>query len=224
MVEIEVTGLVYKKISEVSAKLLELGGISKDRKNAQQGYNFRGIDEVMNHLSPILSSVGLIILPRCITRTCSEKPSKNGGTLFYSVVEVEFDFIAVTDGSKHTVRTFGEAMDSGDKSTNKAMSAAYKYAAFQAFCIPTEGTPDADQESPAPATQAGPKKPQPDQSNAKNLATIRDAYAKYKATVTFSEDVVTKVSQADILTAQGLKDLYNQITLEIKSSKKQEST
>jgi hypothetical protein len=38
----------------------------------------------------------------------------------------------------------GEAMDSGDKSSNKAMSAAYKYAAFQAFCIPTEGDNDAD--------------------------------------------------------------------------------
>lgn len=35
-------------------------------------------------------------------------------------------------------------MDSGDKATNKAMSAAYKYAAFQAFAIPTEGDNDAD--------------------------------------------------------------------------------
>ncbi|MGL9724902.1 ERF family protein, partial [Sodalis sp. (in: enterobacteria)] len=40
-----------------------------------------------------------------------------------------------------------EAMDSGDKATNKAMSIAYKYAAFQAFCIPTEETAiDADAE------------------------------------------------------------------------------
>lgn len=35
-------------------------------------------------------------------------------------------------------------MDSADKATNKAMSAAYKYAAMQAFCIPTEGDNDAD--------------------------------------------------------------------------------
>ena len=42
------------------------------------------------------------------------------------------------------VTTYGEAMDSGDKATNKAMSAAYKYAAMQAFCIPTEGDNDAD--------------------------------------------------------------------------------
>jgi hypothetical protein len=35
-------------------------------------------------------------------------------------------------------------MDSGDKATNKAMSAAYKYMAMQLFCIPTEGDNDAD--------------------------------------------------------------------------------
>ena len=39
-------------------------------------------------------------------------------------------------------------MDSGDKATNKAMSAAFKYAAFQAFCIPTEGDNDADAHTP----------------------------------------------------------------------------
>src|SRR5690606_17937912 len=59
-------------------------------------------------------------------------------------VEAEFDLICSEDGSKFTIRTFGEAMDSADKATNKAMSAAYKYAAMQAFCIPTEGDNDAD--------------------------------------------------------------------------------
>src|SRR5205085_1446521 len=83
-------------------------------------------------------------LPRMISRTCDERQSKSGGALFYVTVEAEFDFVCAEDGSKHTVRTFGEAMDSGDKGTNKAMSAAYKYAAFQAFAIPTEGDNDAD--------------------------------------------------------------------------------
>lgn len=71
------------------------------------------------------------------------------------VVKAEFDFVATEDGSKHTVETYGEAMDSSDKATNKAMSIAYKYAAFQAFCIPTEETAidaDAEVHSVAPAT------------------------------------------------------------------------
>lgn len=76
--------------------------------------------------------------------------------MFYVTVEAEFDFVCAEDGSKHVVRTFGEAMDSADKATNKAMSAAYKYAAFQAFAIPTEGDNDADAQTPqiAPATDA----------------------------------------------------------------------
>ena len=79
-----------------------------------------------------------------LSRQCEERQTAKGGTLFYVTVEAEFDFVCAEDGSKHTVKTFGEAMDSGDKATNKAMSAAYKYAAFQAFAIPTEGDNDAD--------------------------------------------------------------------------------
>jgi len=134
---------VFKMISEVMA-ILAKDGISKDRKNTQQGYNFRGIDDVYNALAPAMSSVGLVVLPRVLSREVVERAGKSGGALFYTTVECEFDFVSSQDGSMHTVKTYGEAMDSGDKSTNKAMSAAYKYACMQAFCIPTEGDNDAD--------------------------------------------------------------------------------
>jgi hypothetical protein len=135
---------VYKAINSVQAALAKVG-ISKAHRNSQgAGYNFRGIDDVYNVVSPLLAEHGLCILPRMISRICEERQSKNGGALFYVTVEAEFDFVCAEDGSKHTVRTFGEAMDPGDKATNKAMSAAYKYAAFQAFAIPTEGDNDAD--------------------------------------------------------------------------------
>lgn len=134
---------VYKAINKVQEALSQ-AGISKDRRNQQQGYNFRGIDDVYNVLSPLLAKHGLCILPRMLSRQCEERQTAKGGTLFYVTVEAEFDFVCAEDGSKHTVKTFGEAMDSGDKATNKAMSAAYKYAAFQAFAIPTEGDNDAD--------------------------------------------------------------------------------
>jgi hypothetical protein len=135
---------VYKAINRVQMELSKVG-ISKDRTNSQgAGYKFRGIDDVYNAVSPLLATNGLCILPRMISRQCDERLSKSGGALFYVTVEAEFDFVSAQDGSKHTVKTFGEAMDSGDKATNKAMSAAYKYAAFQAFAIPTEGDNDAD--------------------------------------------------------------------------------
>lgn len=139
---------VYKAINAVQAALAKTG-ISKDRTNTQgSGYKFRGIDDVYNAVAPLLAEHGLCILPRMTERSCEERQSNAGKALFYTVVKAEFDFVAADDGSKHTVVTYGEAMDSGDKSTNKAMSAAYKYAAFQAFAIPTEGDNDADAHTP----------------------------------------------------------------------------
>jgi hypothetical protein len=135
---------VYKAIAEVQGELAKVG-IAKNRRNQQgSGYNFRGIDDVYAALSPLLSKHGLVVIPRLIEREQVERTSQKGGALFYTTVKAEFDFVAVEDGSKHTACTYGEAMDSGDKSTNKAMSAAYKYAAFMAFAIPTEGDNDAD--------------------------------------------------------------------------------
>lgn len=138
------TKKVYTAISNVSAKLLD--GIRKDKRNQQQGFSFRGIDDVYNALAPVLVENKLIIMPRMLERNATERVNNKGTTLFYVTVTAEFDFVSVEDGSVYTARTYGEAMDSGDKATNKAMSIAYKYAAFQAFCIPTEDTtqdPDA---------------------------------------------------------------------------------
>lgn len=142
-IEVAEVPAVYAAIAAVMADVAK-EGISKDRRNQQQGYSFRGIDEVYNALSPILARHKLCILPRMIARGVSERQTQKGGVLFNVTVEAEFDFVSADDGSHHTIRTFGEAMDSADKATNKAMSAAYKYAAMQAFCIPTEGDNDAD--------------------------------------------------------------------------------
>lgn len=142
---------VYKAINNVQADLSVLG-ITKDRRNMQgNGYNFRGIDDVYNTIAPLLAKHGLCILPRVLSRECVERVSQKGGALFYVTVDAEFDFVSAEDGTKHTVKTFGEAMDSGDKATNKAMSAAYKYACFQAFSIPTESDNDADAHTHTPA-------------------------------------------------------------------------
>lgn len=134
---------VYECIAAVSAEIAQ-SGIAKDRKNEQQHYNFRGIDDVYNALAPVLAKHKLVIVPRVERRDVVERQTRNGGALFYVTVAMEFDFVSASDGSKATVRTYGEAMDSGDKATNKAMSAAYKYAAMQTFCIPTEGDHDSD--------------------------------------------------------------------------------
>lgn len=138
---------VYAAINAVQCALSKTG-ITKGREakdwNGKPMYAFRGIDDVYNVISPLLAEHHLCIIPRMVSRDCVERKSTKGAALFYVTVEAEFDFVSADDGSVHTARTFGEAMDSGDKATNKAMSAAYKYACFQTFAIPTEGDNDAD--------------------------------------------------------------------------------
>jgi len=134
---------VYVAICEVMGKLAK-EGISKERKNTAQGYSFRGIDDVYNKLSHLLAEHRLTMTPRVLQRDHREETHVRGTKLFYVTVEVEYTFTSALDGSQHVVSVFGEAMDSADKATNKAMSAAYKYAALQVFCIPTEGDNDAD--------------------------------------------------------------------------------
>ena len=137
------TKKVYEAIAVVTANLAK-DGIGKDRKNEAQGYKFRGIDDVYNALAPFLAAAKLCILPNVQERVVVERVNAKGTVLLYVTVKVDFAFVSAEDGSDHHVVTYGEAMDSGDKATNKAMSAAYKYAAMQAFCIPTEGDNDAD--------------------------------------------------------------------------------
>lgn len=142
---------VYQAINKVQAALAQ-DGITKGHRNQQQGYAFRGIDDVYNALAPLLAKHGLCILPRFLHRQCEERKTSKNTSIFFVTVEAEFDIVCAEDGSKHVARTYGEAMDSADKATNKAMSAAYKYAAFQVFAIPTEGNNDADSTTPDAGT------------------------------------------------------------------------
>lgn len=136
------TPQVYAAINKVAAALC-VKGVGKGRTastGASGSYKFRGIDDFYNALAPELAAHGLCILPRCQHREVVERQSASNKALFYTTVTMEFDFVAAADGSKHTVGPFyGEAMDSGDKATNKAMSAAFKYCVMQAFAIPVEG-------------------------------------------------------------------------------------
>ena len=140
---------VFASIAEVMAELSETG-ISKDRRNEQQKYKFRGIDDIYNALSGLLSKHKLCIIPYCQNRQSVERTTKSGNVSFYTTVTVKYDIISALDGSKVECCTIGEAMDTADKSTNKAMSAAYKYLCLQLFCIPTEGDNDADATTPEP--------------------------------------------------------------------------
>lgn len=159
-------------------------GIAKDRSNEQQRYKFRGIDDVYNALAPTLTKHKLIVKPRGLGRTCEERQTKNGGTLFYVNVSMEFDLISAVDGSRETAGPFyGEAMDSADKATNKAQSAAFKYFAMQQFCIPTEGDNDADATTHEVVARPEPKRAEPQKPTLAQRADRLEATVKVVKTV-----------------------------------------
>lgn len=142
---------IYETIPAVMA---EIGAIGKDSWN-KQGFAYRGIDAVMNALNPAMTKYKMFVIPKVLDQRREERQAAKGSNLIYSICTVEYTFYA-EDGSSVSATVIGEGMDSGDKATNKAMSAAFKYACFQTFCIPTEEMKDPDAETPPPSEPAKP--------------------------------------------------------------------
>ena len=143
----------------IGQAIREIGAVGKDSKNAQQGFMYRGIDAVMNALNPVMGKLGLFLCPEVLEQTREERQGRNGGTLLYSILKMRYTLYA-PDGSNVSCVVIGEGMDSGDKASNKAMSVAMKYAAFQLFCIPTEEMVDPDAECHEVMPKNAPKQAQ----------------------------------------------------------------
>ena len=162
--------------------LREIGAIEKTQQNKQQGFRYRGIDDVMNALHPSLGKHGVIILPQVIDSTRSDRQSKGGGVLFCVTLRVRYLFVG-PDGSTLEAVVESEAFDSGDKATNKALSIAYKYAILQVLCIPTEELidPDRDSHEVAATTQTASQPKQPKQPAQTRSADPPESLAEVEA-------------------------------------------
>jgi len=154
------SGLIYKKMSDV---MKDIGSVGKDQKNQAQGFKFRGIDQFVNNLYPALTKHGVFMAPRCVNEQHElnevTRGSGKAGIDKHVTIMMEYDFFA-EDGSKITVGPIpAEGLDSGDKATNKALSAALKYALIQTFSIPTEDMTEGDLETPTIETSQQRSKP-----------------------------------------------------------------
>jgi hypothetical protein len=134
---------VYAAINAVTAELANVG-IPKSRFNRVDEYKYRSIDDVLNRLAPLLAKHRLCVLPRVRERQRTERSGEDLQLLINVALRVSFTLVSAEDGSSHKVEAYGEALDAGDKATAKAMSAAYKSAMLQTFCIPVGDTEDAD--------------------------------------------------------------------------------
>lgn len=140
--------LIFTKMSDV---MKEIKSVGKDQTNSAQGFKFRGIDQFVNALYPALCKHGVFMTTECIERTEILKDVVRGNGKAsvdkHVALRMKYTFWA-EDGSNVSSSVASEGIDSGDKATNKALSAALKYALIQTFSIPTEDMAEGDADSP----------------------------------------------------------------------------
>ena len=126
----------------ITAVMQDVQFLGKNQKNSNQGFNFRGIDDVMNVCGPSMRKYGLRVFSKRVNVGISEKALNNGKTA--KSVDLTVLYIwrgPAGDEIEHEVPA--EAFDSGDKATAKAMSVAMRTAFIQMLCLPTN-EPDPD--------------------------------------------------------------------------------
>lgn len=171
---------IYESIAAVQS---DVEFISKDKQVQSGGsYKYRGVDQVLNTLHPLFAKHKVFAVPEVLEIMEREiRKTQKGGEVLYQVLKVKYSFFA-EDGTSISATVIGEAMDSGDKVSNKCMSVAYKYACFQMLSIPTEDTcadPDNTNESltPTQPPTVPPRQPQQQTNTQTGSAKPKSKYA-----------------------------------------------
>lgn len=129
----------------VLAVMNEVQAVGKTGRNTSQGFNFRGIDAVMNAVGPAFRKHGAFVVPTVVSNVSDILPTKSGGSLNVIRLNVEFAIYG-QEGDPIVGAVYAEAMDSGDKAGAKAMSVALRTFLLQVLCLPTD-EPDPDSQS-----------------------------------------------------------------------------
>jgi hypothetical protein len=127
--------------------MVDIGAIGKTQRNEAQHWDFRGITDFLNACQPSLTKYGIIV--SFVVMDYGVDVSMDGQKrVCRATLRMMVTFTAA-DGSCVENISAGEALDyNGDKATNKAMAAAFKYALAFGLCIPVDrlAIPDADSE------------------------------------------------------------------------------
>lgn len=128
----------------LAAVMQDVGAVAKKDRNAAQGFNFRGVDAVVNAVAPALRKHGVLVVPHAIDVRHRDITTANGKAARECIVLATYRFWGPA-GDHLDIQAPGESMDMGDKSCPKAMSVAFRTALLQALCLPTdEADPDHD--------------------------------------------------------------------------------
>lgn len=139
---------VYQAISGV---MNEVQSVAKKERNLSQGFNFRGIDAVLNAVAPALRTHGVIVMPVVQSHEyATVEVGQKRTPMSHVILNVRYVFVGPEGDNAHA-DVLAEAMDSGDKAIAKAMSVAFRTALLQVLALPTD-EPDPDASSYERAT------------------------------------------------------------------------
>jgi len=142
-----------KNLAEaVIAVMGEVGSLPKDGVNSFQQYNYTTEAMVANTLRPLMVKNGLALVPHNVSVTDSQPTGKFNK----SIISATY-LLLHKSGESLAVTVPGEGMDSLDKSTTKALTAAFKYALLQMFCVGRGEDSDAGMPDNSAARAATPK-------------------------------------------------------------------
>ena len=188
-------------ISRLSKIMAEVGPIVKNRMNTQQGYQYRGIDDLYNSLNKLLAKHEVVTIPKVIVDETQVYQSDKGRNIFHRRIQVEYTVMA-SDGSSIVSVIPADAMDYSDKAIYKALSGAHKYLLFQLFCVPTEeAEPESDHIEVGNASPPPSDKPAPVETAKKVLGGGEDGLP---AIFKLMEEAPSKAA-LDLVYAKSLK-------------------
>ena len=140
----------------LAAVMRSIGGVSKSDWHEHQKFNFRGIDALHNAVYGPLCEHGVFVTPEVLDAHYADVQTSQGKAARQATLRVRYTFHGPA-GDSLSVVAQGEAMDSADKATSKALAMAFKYALLQTFVIPTEDQDDGDAHTPERAAVAEPQ-------------------------------------------------------------------
>jgi hypothetical protein len=135
------TPAIYGQVAQICK---DCGAIAKGQTNQQQGFAFRGIDDVLREMHPHFAKNECVLKSEILKHDIRKRKTRAGGEGLHHQMKVRWKVVSGIDGSAISTETTGEAFDAGDKGAAKCMSISLKQALFNMFLIPTEDTPDAD--------------------------------------------------------------------------------
>jgi hypothetical protein len=134
--------LIHEKII---ALLESASAVAKDQRNVEQNFNYRGIDAVVNAVSPLFKEHGVAVLPtKILEHDIQRFENKTGKLVTDTKLTIEYTWIA-EDGSTFVTEVAGYGRDYADKGTAKAASVAFRTLLLQSLALPTDDKdPDAE--------------------------------------------------------------------------------